>query len=91
MLTMCSNLFSPGDQMGAYYGYSMACGDLDGDGNDDLVVSAPWYSMVTNSKSSIVSVGRVYVYYGDPNKVVANANKPNIIGTFTLLICHYIL
>ena len=65
--------------MGAYFGYSLACGDLDNDGNDDLLVSAPWYSVVTKAKSSIVSVGRVYVYNGDPVKVVQNANQPVII------------
>ena len=78
--------------MGAYFGYSMACGDLDGDGTDDLLVSAPWYSKITSAKSSIVSVGRVYVYYGDQNKVVSNADKPAIIGTIQfdfvcLLVC----
>jgi len=68
-----------GDQMGAYFGYSMACGDLNNDGYDDLLVSAPWYSRMTSAKSSIISVGRVYVFNGDPNTVVSNANKPTII------------
>ena len=75
--------------MGAYFGYSMACGDLDGDGTDDLLVSAPWYSKITSAKSSIVSVGRVYVYYGDQNKVVSNADKPAIIGT-TQFVCLFV-
>ena len=73
-----------GDQIGAYYGYSMACGDSNQDGYDDLLVSAPWYSMVTSAKSSIISVGRVYVYNGDPTRVVSNANKPTIIGQFVI-------
>ena len=69
--------------MGAYFGYSLACGDLDADGNEDLLVSAPWYSMVTSSKSSIISVGRVYVYYGDKNKVISNKH---ILGTVTSIM-----
>ena len=62
-------MYTSGDQMGSYFGYSMACGDLDSDGYDDLLVSAPWFSVVTKAKSSIISVGRVYVYYGDKAKV----------------------
>lgn len=51
-----------GEQMGSYFGYSMACGDLNNDGYDDLLVSAPWYSHIDSTKSSVVSVGRVYIY-----------------------------
>ena len=32
-------------QLGSYFGYSVACGDFDGDGLDDLAVGAPWYTI----------------------------------------------
>ena len=65
--------------MGEYYGYNMACGDLNNDGYDDLIVSAPWYSRILSSKTSIISMGRIYVYNGDPSTVISNAKKPTII------------
>ena len=43
----------------AEFGYSVStAGDVDGDGCDDVIVSAPWYDMGTPNQ------GRVSVYYG---------------------------
>lgn len=30
--------------MGSYFGHTMTCADLNGDGYDDLVISAPYFS-----------------------------------------------
>ena len=49
-----------GDQIGAYFGYSLASGDLDGDGRDDVIIGAP---MWTNYEDKNYETGRVYVVY----------------------------
>ncbi|XP_032514077.2 integrin alpha-PS2 isoform X2 [Danaus plexippus] len=49
-----------GSQIGAYFGYSMASGDIDGDGADDIIVGAP---MFTKTKSDGYEHGRIYVIY----------------------------
>lgn len=50
-----------GDQMGAYFGYSLATVDLNGDGLDDLVVGAPLYTE-DGLKDGSYERGRVHVY-----------------------------
>ena len=54
-----------GGQIGAYFGYSLASGDLDGDGRDDLIIGAPmWTNYDVMGK---YETGRVYVVYnGQP-------------------------
>lgn len=37
-----------GVQIGEYFGYSMDCGDVNGDGYDDVIVGAPFYSRDTS-------------------------------------------
>ncbi|KAJ2953032.1 hypothetical protein O0L34_g7421 [Tuta absoluta] len=49
-----------GSQIGAYFGYSLACGDIDGDGNDDIIVGSP---MFTKPKADGYEYGRIYVIY----------------------------
>ena len=54
-----------GDQIGAYFGYSVASGDLNGDGLDDVIVGAPmWTNYEVMGK---YETGRVYVVYQDSN------------------------
>lgn len=48
--------------MGAYFGYAVASGDIDGDGLDDLIVGAPMYTVPDNPEMTI-ETGRVYVIY----------------------------
>ncbi|XP_045490857.1 integrin alpha-PS2 isoform X3 [Colias croceus] len=54
-----------GSQIGAYFGYSLASGDIDGDGADDIIVGAP---MFTKPKSDGYEHGRVYVIYQGKNR-----------------------
>lgn len=55
-----------GSQIGAYFGYSLASGDIDGDGTDDIIIGAP---MFTKKKSDGYEHGRVYVIYQGRDRV----------------------
>lgn len=55
-----------GSQIGAYFGYSIASGDIDGDGFDDVIVGAP---MFTRAKTDGFEHGRIYVIYQDKDRV----------------------
>ncbi|XP_048873076.1 integrin alpha-5 [Brienomyrus brachyistius] len=50
-----------GEQMGSYFGYAVAVTDINRDGRDDLLVSAPMF-MIRGSGSRLEEMGRVYVY-----------------------------
>ncbi|XP_017788499.1 PREDICTED: integrin alpha-PS2-like [Habropoda laboriosa] len=66
VILFTSNMTNPrnitGEQMGAYFGYAVASGDIDGDGSDDLIVGAPMYTVPDNPEMTI-ETGRVYVFY----------------------------
>ncbi|XP_060592607.1 integrin alpha-V-like isoform X3 [Ruditapes philippinarum] len=50
-----------GEQFGSYFGYSVAVTDLDGNGLDDIVVGAPFFSDFSTDNS--YETGRVYIFY----------------------------
>ncbi|XP_029042602.2 integrin alpha-PS2 isoform X1 [Osmia bicornis bicornis] len=66
VILFTSNMTNPrnitGEQMGAYFGYAVASGDIDGDRLDDLIVGAPMYTVPDNPEMTI-ETGRVYVIY----------------------------
>ena len=47
-----------GDQVGSYFGHSIATGDFNGDETDDIVIGAP-----TFSKPNHYSCGRITITY----------------------------
>jgi hypothetical protein len=55
------NLIIHGGRAGDVMGYSLASGDIDGDGFDDIVISAPYADGKNNQR---VNSGEVYVIYG---------------------------
>ena len=49
--------------MGEQFGASLAIGDFNGDGNEDIAVGAPtWSRNLKNDKSMEANCGRVYVF-----------------------------
>lgn len=67
-----SGEFLKGETYGEYFGASLAVGDVNGDGHDDLIVGAPSYS------ARFVDQGRVYVFLG---------SKEVSLTIFSLLVC----
>ena len=53
----CDQLFYSG------FGYSITCGDVNGDGIDDLIIGVPYYNE-GGYDTGIYCSGRVYIYYG---------------------------
>uniref|UniRef100_A0A3P9JZX3 Integrin alpha-5 n=1 Tax=Oryzias latipes TaxID=8090 RepID=A0A3P9JZX3_ORYLA len=50
-----------GEQMGSYFGYTVAATDINSDGLDDLVVGAPLF-MSRGSDGHLEELGKVYVF-----------------------------
>lgn len=55
-----------GEQIGAYFGYSICSVDVDGDKLDDLIIGAPMYTEANNEKK--YETGQVFIVY--QNRVV---------------------
>lgn len=60
---MTNQLNITGEQIGAYFGYSLAVVDVDGDKLDDLIVGAPMHTEPNNEGK--YDMGRVYIIYQD--------------------------
>ncbi|XP_053696719.1 integrin alpha-PS2 [Sabethes cyaneus] len=77
-----------GEQIGAYFGYSIAVVDVDGDKLDDLIVGAPMYTEPNNEGK--YETGRVYIIYQDKvNKFqeVETRDGVNSKARFGLSVC----
>ncbi|XP_047469975.1 integrin alpha-5-like [Penaeus chinensis] len=61
-----------GEKNGDSFGYSLAAGDVDGDGATDLVVGAP----LAQAPNQMLDHGRVYVHYAPTNKV---SKRPRLV------------
>ncbi len=63
-VTRLLNLTIVGPQKGAYFGFSMAACDLNGDKSEDLIVGAPYFS-----RKYEPNAGAVYIYTNNKAKV----------------------
>lgn len=50
-----------GEQIGAYFGYSLCVVDVDGDKYEDLIIGAPMYTEPNNEGK--YEMGRVYIVF----------------------------
>lgn len=74
LLTNFSWQVSSDDIRFAFFGYSLATLDLNGDGLEDLVVGAPFYSNDSNNYDSY-DQGAVFIYMQTASEYHANEEK----------------
>jgi hypothetical protein len=70
--TLLRTLDTPNPQEGAYFGNSVAAGDVNGDGKADIAVAAPWEAVGGNDY-----IGRVYVFSGADGSLLHTLDTPN--------------
>lgn len=63
-----------GEQIGAYFGYSITSIDVDGDKLDDLIIGAPMFTPANNEGK--YETGRVYIVYQTNERVSQTINLP---------------
>jgi len=70
--TLLYTLDTPNQRAEATFGYSMAMGDINGDGRDDIAVGAPYEQVGGNA-----SQGRAYIFSGADGSLIFTLNTPN--------------
>ncbi|XP_071507738.1 integrin alpha pat-2-like [Diadema antillarum] len=58
-------VISQDSNLGTYFGHTMAASDLNNDGFEDLIISAPLYTDRERNVANGWEVGKVYIYYND--------------------------
>lgn len=68
-----------GDRDWGHFGHALTIGDVDGDGFDDLVISAPFAGsypgITTNDRGDVSSQGAVYVFLATSFPTLVNPSK----------------
>ena len=76
------NLIIHGQRSGNYIGLAVACGDLDGDNYDDIIMGAPYGDGKNDGRTN---AGEVYVFYGKPrNNFGTDINLQNTAPDLTI-------
>ncbi|KAM6399143.1 integrin alpha-IIb [Rhynochetos jubatus] len=67
------------EQVASYFGHTVAVADINGDGQDDLLVGAPLY-MVRRPDGQRSEVGRLYLYLGGGQRLLTRSPQ-TLTGT----------
>ena len=68
--------------LGDSMGYSVAAGDVNGDGFDDIIIGAPFGCGPNNDCSTMLEAGEVYIIYGSPSlpkQIDLRTQNPDVI------------